>query len=136
MKKSNERLNHALHNKAVCNYLELKQEFADWIITTAFYTSLQFVSHKIFPFSVPAIEGKDTSITNIDQYHSYNNPKRISKHDLLADLVAKHCNNIHPDYDWLLDMSMTALYIQYKQDTDVARYAQTLMKRIKKHCTS
>lgn len=134
MKKNNERLEHALHNEKVCDYLELKQEYADWIITTAFYSALQFVSYKIFPFEVPAIGGKKTEISTIDQYHNYNNPKRISKHDLLADLVAKHCHDIHPDYDWLLDMSMTARYSNYQHDKEIASYARSLLKRVKKHC--
>ncbi len=134
MERNNERLNHALHNELVCNYLELKQEFADWIITTSFYTSLQFVSYKIFPFEVPAIEGKKSIINNIDQLHRYNNTKSLSKHDLLANLVEQQCAEISPDYDWLLDMSMTARYHNYQHDKEIANKALSLMRKIKKFC--
>lgn len=106
MTKSNDRKNHALHNEAVCDYLELREEFADWIITTAFYAALQFLSYKIFPFEVPAIEGKKTRIDTIDDFYLYRNSNKLSKHELLADLVEKHCTKISPDYDWLLSMSM------------------------------
>ncbi|MCU0375446.1 MAG: hypothetical protein MUF24_09070 [Chitinophagaceae bacterium] len=69
MKKNNDRLNHALHNEAVCDYLELRVDFPDWAITTAFYAALQFVSYKIFPFEVQAIEGKKTWIESIDDFY-------------------------------------------------------------------
>ena len=131
MTKSKDRLNHALHNEAVCDYLELKAEFADWTITTAFYSALQFVSYKIFPFEVAAIGGKKTKIESIDDYFRYKGDRKLSKHDLLADLVDKYCNNISPDYDWLLSMSMNARYLSYQHDVQIANKARTLMKKIK-----
>jgi hypothetical protein len=135
MTKSNEKLIHALHNEAVCDYLEIKMEFADWTITTAFYSSLQFVSYKIFPFEVPAMSGKKIKIESIDDYFRYKGDRKLSKHNLLADLVSKHCSKISPDYDWLLSMSMNARYLNYQYDVEVANKARTLMKRIKKFCT-
>lgn len=134
MTKNNDRLNHALHNEAVCNYLELKQEFTDWIITTSFYTALQFVSYKIFPFEMPSIGGKKTVINSIDDFYRYNNSRKLSKHELLADLVEKNCPKIAPDYDWLLSMSMTARYTNYMHDKVIANKARLLMKGIKKVC--
>ncbi len=136
MKKNNERLNHALHNEAVCDYLDLKPQFADWIITTAFYSALQFVSFKIFPFEVPSIEGKKTKIDSIDDFHRYKGDRKLSKHDLLADLVYKNCISISPDYDWLLSMSMNARYASYQHDKEIANKARTLLKKIKKVCIS
>ncbi len=81
MKKNNERLNHALHNEAVCNYLELKADFSDWTITTAFYAALQFVSYKIFPFEVAAIGGSKTKIESLDEFYRYKTERELSKHD-------------------------------------------------------
>lgn len=135
MTKSTERLNHALHNETVCDYLDLKPEFADWIITTAFYSSLHFVSHRIFPFEVPAIGGKKTTIHNIDEYSRYNNSKKLTKHELLKNLVGKNCSDIEADYSWLLDMSMNSRYQNYNHDIRVARKAKSLMGIIKKKCT-
>lgn len=134
MKKNDERLNHALHNEAVCEYLQLKVEFPDWVITTAFYTALQFVSYKIFPFEVPTIGGKKTKIESLNEFYLYKTDRKMSKHDLLADLVNKHCGVISPDYDWLLSMSMTARYSNYNHSREVALKSVNLVKKIKKYC--
>ncbi len=136
MTKNNDRLNHALHNEAVCDYLDLKIAFADWTITTAFYSVLQFVSYKIFPFEVAAIGGKKTKIESIDDYFRSKGDRKLSKHDLLADLVDKHCNKISADYDWLLSMSMNARYSNYQHDIEIANKARSLMKKIKQFCTT
>ncbi len=136
MKKNKDRLKHALHNESVCNYLEVKQEFADWVITTAFYSALHFVSYKIFPFQVKSIQDKNTSIENLDQFSNYNNPKRKSKHELLAELVFKNCPKISEDYDWLLDMSMTARYSYYQHDKEIANKAKRLMTVVKNECVT
>jgi len=134
MTKSNDRLNHALHNEAVCDYLEIKIDFVDWVITTAFYSALQFVSYKIFPFEVAAIGGKKTKIESLNDYHRYQSHRKLSKHELLADLVEINCNKISPDYDWLLSMSMNARYSNYQQEIEIGNKARTLMKKIKKFC--
>lgn len=134
MRKNNEQLNHALHNEAVCDYLELKVDFADWTITTAFYAALHFVSYKIFPLEIPSIDGKKTKIENVDDYYRYKSDRKLSKHALLSDLVERHCYQISPEYDWLLSMSMTARYSYYQHDKLIADKARTLMKKIKSFC--
>ncbi|MDR0792387.1 MAG: hypothetical protein LBE82_03695 [Chitinophagaceae bacterium] len=131
--KDNGKLKHALHNENVCNYLELMPEFSDWIITTAFYSALHFVSYKIFPFEVRSIEGKKTKIETIDHYHSYTG-RKATKHELLSDLVHDKCQDISADYDWLLSMSMNARYSNYLQDRAISNRARSLMKIIKKYC--
>lgn len=135
MTKNKNRLNHALHNEEVCKYLEVKKsDYGDWVITTAFYSALQFVSYKLFPIEVQAISGKKTQLQSIDDLANYNNPKKISKHHLLSDLVDKHCNQITEDYDWLLDMSMNARYNNYLHSPEIAGKAINLLQKIKSFC--
>lgn len=134
MKKNNDRIKHALHNAEVCEYVYLRAEFADWAITTAFYSALHFLSHRIFPFKVPSIGGKTTNIENIDQYFNYVSRKGKSKHELLCMLAEEHCSTIAEDYSWLMDMSMTARYHHYHQDREIAAKAIYLMKKIKTCC--
>lgn len=134
MKKNEERLNHGLHNETVCDYLELKNEFADWIITTAFYSALQFVSYYVFPIEITDKNGKKRVFGNIDSYYRVNNHNRISKHNLLSDLVYHWNPKIADEYKWLLDMSMTARYQNYQQDKLISNKARSLLKKIKKEC--
>lgn len=135
MKKNKERLDHGLHNEKACTHLELNKEFSDWIITTAFYSALQFVSYKIFPIEI-CTNGRKLNIHDISQYQNLSNKKDLSRHAVLSDLVFKHCSDISEDYDWLKDMSMTARYVNYQHPPEVANKAKTLMLRIKKHCTA
>lgn len=116
MKENSERLEHALHNELVCDYLSLKEEFSDWIITTAFYSCLQFVSYKIFPFTKTDINGKKVKIESIDDFYVFELNRRTSKHELLSDLVEEKINSVSPDYDWLLSMSKTSRYVNYQHD--------------------
>jgi hypothetical protein len=50
MSASSESFAHGEHNEKACDLLALNQGFPDWVITTAFYASLHFVTSKIFPF--------------------------------------------------------------------------------------
>ena len=47
-----------------------------------------------------------------------------------------NCAGISPDYDWLIDMSMTARYKNYTSDKDIASKAMRLMLAIKKACVT
>lgn len=136
MKKNQERLNHGLHNEQVCNHLEAKKEFSDWIITTAFYSALQFVSYKVFPVEVKGNGGGKIAAIDISQYQNISGKRELSRHTVLGDLVYKHCPDISEDYDWLKDMSMNARYVNYQHAPEIANKAKALMLKIKKHCTS
>jgi hypothetical protein len=135
MAKDNDRLNHARHNEKVCDYLNLKTEFSDWVITTAFYSSLHYVSYKIFPIDVPALGGKPTQLTTLDEYYNYHSlTNKKNKHYALLDLVRKHCVPISEDYNWLLDMSMNARYTNYQAIPQVANKAKSLLIKIRNYC--
>ncbi len=138
-KKLEHYLNHALHNEKVSDYLEVKQDFSDWTITSAFYSALKFVSYKIFPFEVDSINNKKTSIESIEDYYNYSNTinskVKLKKHELLNNLVAEKCKKIADDYEWLLHMSMAARYVEHNQTKEISNKARTLMQKIKKECT-
>ncbi|HCA42575.1 MAG TPA: hypothetical protein DEP28_04900, partial [Bacteroidetes bacterium] len=44
-------LDHAEHNEKACQLLFKTNEFNDWVVTTAFYSSLHSVSFKLFPLT-------------------------------------------------------------------------------------
>ena len=134
---TNERFEHALHNEQTCEYLRLKDDYKDWVITTAFYSALHFVSSKIFPFKVPAIEGKQTEIISIDQYFNYvkAKSKALSKHELMLELIDKNfTDNTWTYYSWLLSAATTARYSHYQYQLEIANRAIDYLKKIKKSC--
>lgn len=137
MNRNPELLNHALHNEEVCNYLDLKHSFGDWIITTAFYTSLHFVSYKIFPIE---IKGKQSDslikLEDIYQYQNFMNLRSVSRHKILGNLAWKHCPQIALEYSRLFDLSINARYINYRQPAEVTILSRSLMSKIKNYCSN
>lgn len=139
MIKRNDRFVHGEHNEEVCEYLNLKIDYTDWVITTAFYSALHFVSSKIFPFKKPALKGEQTTIENIDQYFNYSKAKNknISKHELLLELIDEHFKDkTYEWYDWLLSTATTARYSHYQYDRAIAQRALVYLRNIKKSCSS
>lgn len=135
MQKNPESLKHASHNEEVCNYLTLKQEYSDWIITTAFYTALHFVSYEIFPFTLKGKEqdAKGIIIGSVFQYQHLLGLWRKSRHKITGDLCEKLCPEIASDYARLYDMSANARYTNYRQPIEVANKSRAILLMIKKY---
>jgi hypothetical protein len=134
MAKSKERFEHGEHNEEVCDLLFIQKKFPDWTITTAFYASLHFVSYKIFPFNHKIDSSKTIKVENLEQWQQHKSYISTKRHELLKDLVAKYCDEVSPEYEWLLGLSMTARYHQFQHDPLIVDKAVRLMKKIKKHC--
>lgn len=127
-------LEYALHNEKACRYLDKKPEFADWVITTAFYSSLHYVRYKIFPIQLER-NGKWIQVKNFDHYYRINNPLQRSKHELLSDLVEERYPEIAVDYNKLRDISWTARYSNYRYPRKVSNEAKKRLERIRDVCT-
>lgn len=105
---------HARHNKKVYGYLKrAESDYIDWVITTAFYTSLHFVDHKIFPFSIE-IGGQKKKFNSIEEYRHYSG--RPNKHSARKKAVKQQLKGCRTAYKELYDLSFTARYHQYKFD--------------------
>ena len=124
------KLAHALHNEEVCNWLNRKPEFTDWVITTAFYSAIHFVDHKLFPL-------KQNSVTykSFEEYSLRANKFNENKHKLKSRLVSTEANSIFPAYNQLKEMSFNARYIDYATDRSISNKAIELLKEIKKYCS-
>lgn len=129
-----EALEHALHNEKVCRYLDKKESFSDWIITTAFYSALHFVKFKIFPLKYKTSNGKEIEITDMEMYSRVTGIRNLSKHQMLADLVSQHLPDISPEYNSLKDMSWTARYAKYQYGRDISNKAKKDLEKIKVKC--
>jgi hypothetical protein len=128
-----ERLNHALHNEKVCEVV-CQNGFYDWAITTAFYSALHFVQHKIFPINEKTKDGHKFKVSSFNQYYKAFNIHGKSKHELLIDLVQEHCAAIAPEYIWLHDTCRNARYHQHNIKEPTAIKAKEWLKKIKEYC--
>jgi len=122
------RKEHALHNEELCDFLLNNGKYNDWVITTAFYSALNFVKHEMFPLNLPGI-GKYEDFESYYKKHGHNQ----DKHDSLKDLVSRNmqCGGA---YRWLLDNCKTARYNDYKISADNAKKARSLLEAVKSHC--
>lgn len=132
--KNEDNLEYALHNEKACKYLDKKPDFADWVITTAFYSALHFVRFKIFPITIQK-KDKNIKITDFENYFRINNPLNLSKHSLLSNLVEEFHPEIANDYSKLRDISWTARYNNYKYSREVSNEAKKRLDKIKSYCS-
>jgi len=127
-----ESFEHGEHNEKACELLKLNN-FPDWAITTAFYASLHFVTSKIFPFEY-AVNGSKITFIDISQWQGFKSHSSSKRHTLTTELVAKYCNKIASEYEWLLSASYNARYHSHSHLPQEVERAVYYMKEIKKYC--
>jgi len=137
MAKNKNSLDHADHNDKACEFLAMSP-YSDWVVTTAFYSSLHYVLYKMFPLKA-SIGGKTDEFQTFEDYYieysaSINLGRPVGKHSSITDLVETNIPKIAADYNKLKDISWTARYNDYKVDKLFSREALRLMKKIKGEC--
>lgn len=125
------RLEHSYHNESVSNLLHFNGAFPDWVVTSAFYSALHFVSYHIFPLKIIHSDGSEKTLNKLEDYKSYYNHNG-NKHTILSDLVFEHLPSISTDYDMLLDRCRIARYFNYKTNSVTANKALENLQNIKK----
>ncbi len=104
---------HAKHNFEVCSFLKENTKYNDWIVTTAYYSTIHYVSYKLFPGKFEnQING------NIQNFSSFNQfcrtlPIKVTKHRALENLVIEHLPEIYNEFKTLKDICWTARYDNY-----------------------
>lgn len=131
------RLKHAKHNELACNsILNLKGEkFFDWVVTTAFYSCIHFVEHKLFP-----LQEVGKSFSTFNEYYNFSksqNPKfGIDKHSFKSKLVRKYLTPISKDYEFLMNQCHTYRYSEYNVTEVMARLCVDKMNAIRDYCSN
>lgn len=127
------RLQHALHNEKANKFLRTKSEFADWIVTTSFYSAIHFVEHFIFPFD-HVENGTTHTLKNVYDYQRLRRNK--SKHELRQDLVMWKIPELAVAYSWLYNTCYNARYLDYRFPNAAVtlQLADMYLKQIKAHC--
>ena len=108
---------HANHNFSVCTYLCKVTDYPDWIITTAFYSSVHHVDDIIFPID-ENLNNKKFTFERIESYARFlyegRHKTRLSLHETRLNLVEEKFNSIFPLFKGLFDASKCARYTNYK----------------------
>tara|TARA_R110002050_G_scaffold33007_2_gene84475 strand:- start:66649 stop:67050 length:402 start_codon:yes stop_codon:yes gene_type:complete len=128
-------LKHAEHNKEVCEHLQIDNKYTDWVITTAFYASLHFMRHKLFPRTL-LVKGKSITINTFHEYCDTSG-QTSKKHGVLRKLIESECDSsIAAQYNQLMDLSFTARYSNYQKKPRIGNLAQRRMMTIREYAIS
>ena len=132
------RRNHALHNEEVSHYLSEREEFGDWVITTAFYAALHWMHYRIFPLSIAVTDNDVLVLNTLDDYRVYisgNVRSSESKHRTLLNLVKDSCpSEIAAEYRRLFDLCMSARCRDYRTASPIITVVQSALRRIRSYC--
>ncbi len=133
MGRSQERLDHALHNEGACLHLFSASKFNDWVITTAYYSANHFFRYKLFPGHVKYYKSRNHAI----DYSTFcSSIGENTNHKILKELVKQNCaKDSSRRFKKLLDLCWTARYNNYKSTKVQCNYAVESLQIIKKYCT-
>lgn len=121
------RLEQAIRNEELSVKLYSEGTFFDWANTTAFYSSLHYVQHKILPNT---FVGKTcTTIPDVQDALSCK-----GKHEATNIMVQIHLPLIKDKYSFLMNASFTARYINYEVHPEHAKLCQKMLREIKTAC--
>jgi|GEM_PF-4866141 len=126
-------LKQANHNYIFCytifnlsnNYSDNENQFFDWVITSAFYSSLHYIRcslsiDKEFMFYRVHFQNKSFDDARKDRTVNsakYPNDAAASRHEILKRIVQDTYPPISAYYNMLFDKSMTSRYSQFKNAT-------------------
>jgi hypothetical protein len=129
MAKSSKKI-HGERNKSLSEELFKGKKYYDWVITTAFYSSIHFLEHKLLPREI-----NTTTCKNISDVKNALNLR--GRHIARLKLVQRNTDNsIAVRYKWLDDKSRYSRYTTYKVTPTEADKATQYLKRISDYCAS
>lgn len=126
------RLQHAKHNEDACNAIYQLEKYNDWVVTTAFYSALHYVNHKLFPS-----EYEGTQFATLDTYYRHrfiSSNRKPSKHWFTLNLVKEKLPTINASYRRLFELSSNARYIDYQTTPRLMEEARKSLIKVKGVC--
>jgi len=132
--KESESLLFARHNEEACNYLNNSAQFNDWVITTAFYSAIHYIHHKIFPYTYTFPDGTQITYKTFDRLYAQFRKANSSKHSYLRNFVEANHSEITIHFQHLMDNCFTARYNNYRFEQVAANNAITRLVKIKEYC--
>ena len=132
-------IDHANHNFKLSQLLNSQHpDFGDWVITTAYYSAIHFVCHKLFP-GLYVIGPDDKNFSHFNEYYEahkkYNrNFPHLNPHAVREKLVFERLPLIMKHYKDLKDFCWTARYKNYKPQRQAVEIAIEAIAAIKAYC--
>ncbi len=123
----------AEHNEGLCKILYKNGKYNDWVLTTAFYSALHYVQHKIFMSHFEWNKKKYKAFELYFKDFSRNHPT-IGKHSATLSLVYEKIPIIYAKYRWLKDECHTARYKNYNISDSYAELSMKYLEEIKIEC--
>lgn len=122
-------LKHGERNRSLSKDLLKGKIYYDWVVTTAFYSSIHLLEHRLLPIIINSKECK-----NISQVRKSLNLK--GRHMAREKIVELHTNlDISIKYKWLDDKSRYARYTTYKISPSEGSKAEEYLDFIYKYCS-
>lgn len=115
-------------NQELSNILLKGKKYYDWVVTTAFYSSIHYVEDYALPNKIMGKECKDI----LDVKRAYKMDGRHAARERMA--FEKISNQIGARYKWLDDHSRNARYKTYKLQPAEALKAKEYLEYIFNHC--
>ena len=120
---------HGAHNKGLCDKLCAIGNYNDWVVTTAFYSAIHYIDHKIFPF-----EYKGQEIKSLDTAFKNTDFSRGNRHDTRAFLVKEKLPLFSTEFRYLMDRCFHARYNNYKVAPAVASNVRLFLDTLISEC--
>ncbi len=121
------KLGHANHNRDLSEQLYSEAKFLDWANTTAFYSALHFIHHKLLPGTYNG--SLCNSIEDV-----YKALKCKGKHEATCQLAQVGLPSIATEYSFLMNCSFTARYVDYNVHPEHSKICQKYLKKIESAC--
>ncbi|MEP0365630.1 MAG: hypothetical protein ABJN36_09110 [Cyclobacteriaceae bacterium] len=119
---------HGERNRDLSQSLVKGNKYFDWVITTAFYSSIHFVEDSILPTNIGSIHCKN--INDVKQAY-----RMSGRHQARERLVFDNLNlKIAAKYKWLDDNSRNSRYVTYKIKRQEAEKALQYLDEIYSEC--
>lgn len=125
-------IDHALHNEKVCNFISKKEDYSDWIITTAFYSAIHFVRHLMIPVIMPNGDIKNC----FEDFFTCQRSGMEGRHGFQNRYVSTNLKTIAVEYKQLHDWCNQARYFEYNQPRVLSKQAKENLMAIKQHVIS
>jgi len=119
---------HGERNRSLSDELKKGKKYYDWVVTTAFYSSIHFLEDFLLPKKINNQDCKN--IGQVKKAYSLQG-RHIARLRLIQDNTD---NQIAIKYKWLDDRSRYARYTTYKVTAAEADKATQFLKEIHKCC--